>query len=73
MAPEQQGCQLKAKTPMISLLWKYRSTSDAFVPSVGLSSGNQKCDKHNDQQSQDTQAHGDGNCLCTFIKKTFFF
>lgn len=77
MASGQWDCKVEAKTPVTSLLathiWKYKGTSDTFVSSMWLSSGNQESAKHNDKQSQDTQAHCDGSCFAVFIRKTFFF
>lgn len=77
MASGQGDCQAEAKTPVTSLLaahiWKYKRTSDAFVSSTWLSSGDQEGGKHNDKQPQDTQAHCNGSCFAVSIRKTFFF
>lgn len=77
MAPGQRNCQAEAETPVTSLLaahiWKHKGTSDAFISSMWLPPGDQEGGKHNDKQSQDTQAHCNGSYFAVSIRKAFFF
>lgn len=77
VASEQGDCQEEAKTPVTSLLaahtWKHKGTSDAFISSMWLPPGDQEGGKHDDKQSQDSQAHCNGSYFAVSIWKTFFF